>query len=217
MHGQDEYDEEYSYYEGVHNKGIISIAPAYFIPTGDFKRKLGKNSLGVEMSFLYQLNLSRYFIGLEGRFHRLDSYTVKDRFVDEDQTTRINHHRYHALFRMYPEIYLSILEFFVEGGAGVNVMHGRTSYYDKVNEEEVEAYSELLKAYPAAYGGVGFHILLGDQVWLTGKGGSNFGTSAEFLARKKTNVIYPESFEAFEFKEATYTAISFSLSLSFIF
>ena len=117
-----EEEDEYTYYEVQHNKNIISGGFDYLIPQGDFGNKIGKNSLGGAFSYFRQINYSRFFLGVNITSRRFFNYEILNYEPDVTQSTTVSQFTASLVGRVYPELYISVIEFFFEGGAGVNSM-----------------------------------------------------------------------------------------------
>ncbi len=214
--GQDLEEEETYYYE-VKNSTVVEGGFNYFIPLGDFKRNSPDNHLGLDVTILRQINYSRFFLGFNYSSRRLDMETVKNFEPQIDIQARTRNFNYSAIARFYPQIYLSIFEFFAEGGAGLNVIRTISRDYDKVAAEYFNQITLLSDFKVHLYGGGGFHVALDESWFLTSKVQSYIGPSMDFYARRKepVNIVFP--IDAFELTSAAYRATTISLSLTYIF
>lgn len=210
-------DDEYTYYEEQSNRNIFSGGFDFLMPQGDFKQKIGKNSLGGAFSYFRQINYSRFFLGTTITTRRLDSYEILDYQPDIQQSTTVSQFTASFACRIYPELQISILEFFFEGGAGMNAMRGTTNLYDVVTESNFDSFTESIDRKPFAYGGAGFHIPIDESWFLTASVHSHFGTTIDYIAKKEDLSNITETYLAFDFRSSTFSATSISLSLSFLF
>ncbi len=222
-HSQDsdqdyEYSEDdYEYYEDASNRNVIEGGFNYLIPLSDFKRKQPDNHLGAEISYLRQINYSRIFLGFSVSTRRIDAETIVDFEPDLDLQARMNSSMFSVLGRVYPQLYLSIFEFFADAGAGMHTLKTITRDYDKLSEEYFNQNTLLVSRDFFFYGGGGFHVSLDESWFLTGKTHTLFGPTTKFHTRIENPgpINFPE--EVFEITNSAFRATTISLSLTFIF
>ena len=215
VNGQE--DEDYTYSNATYTKNILAAGVDHFIPTGDFGRKLDLRSTGAKFSYYRQVQDSRYFIGMSVLTRKIGGFTIPNRFFDVNQTTKVSNLNVTAGLRVYPELSFLFFEFFFEGGIGINSIRGVTSLYDVIAETNYDHFTELSNRKLVFYGSAGFNIPITDITFITANYNVFYGPTIEFMSRRKELSNVFESYEAFDFKNAAYTANSISLSLSFLF
>lgn len=215
LHGQDE--EEYTTYETYYSKNIVEGGLEYFIPQSDFKNKSPNEALGGEVSYLRRITNNGLFIGLSYSNRRLDSHTIEDFAPSLDIETRVNNKNYALIGRFYPQLYLSIFEFFAEGGFGLNTIKAFSRDFDQIDQAYYNEFTNNIDYKLFFRGGGGFHVTLDESWFLTARTNTIYGTTVEVFSKKDDLSGINFSEDAFELKEATYRASTISLSLSYIF
>lgn len=210
-------EEEFIYSETIINKNIIEVGMDYMVPYGDFGNKLSQESLGGYFSYLRQLNQSRFFASLAFSTRNIGRYEISERYIDTDQSTKISNLTFTGGLRLYPEFYFSIFEFYFEGGTGINHIAGNSSLYDRIAQESYDHFTEMSNRKIFFYGLAGVHVPVSQSMFLTFNYRSLVGPTIEFMSIRKDITTVENSWNAFDFKKAAYTANAFNLSLSFIF
>ena len=215
LQAQDE--EEYTTYETYYTNNIIEGGLQYFIPLGDFGRKSPNPALGGEIMYMRRLFNSGLFLGLSYSSRGLDSYTITDFQPDLDIQTKVSNNNFALVGRFYPQLYLSIFEFFGEGGIGLNTIRAFSRDFDKIDQAHYNQFTNNIDYKLFFQGGGGFHIALDESWFLTARVNTLYGTTVEVFSKKEDLSMINFSEDAFELKEATYRATTISLSLSYIF
>ncbi len=218
LYGQDNVDEEgYTYSVYSPNKNMFEGGLEMLIPQGDFKQKTKNNKIGGTFGYYRQINHSRIFLGLQYSSRNLDKYQIFNLYPDVDQTTNVSNSTTTFAMRVYPELYISIFEFFFEGGAGMNSIKATTKNYDRILQTNYNTVLNNVDRQPIFYGGFGLHVPVTEVWFLTAKAQSYYGTTIEFYSKKSDIGYVDDTSYAFDLKAATYRAASISLSLSFLF
>lgn len=213
--GQEE--EDYVTYEQYYNNNLVEGGLQYFIPNSDFERKSERQALGGSFTYLRRLSDLGLFVGVTFASRKLDDYRIEFFAPDLDIETRVANSNLGLIARFYPSLYLSIFEFFAEGGLGMNTIRATSRDFDRIQQAYFNQFTNNIDRKLYFQGGGGFHIALDESWFLTAKAGTYFGSTIEFYSKRDelSNIEFSE--DAFELTKAAYRATTISLSLSFIF
>lgn len=210
-------ENEWSFEEINPSFNFIEGGFHFFSPVGDFKRKLGRSTVGLDLSYLRQIKNSRFFVGAMMETRRYHKFVIENFDFDIDQQTFSSNFTGLAILRVYPEIPITSFEIFFEGGAGMNFHYAYTNFFDNIIEESYNQYNNLRDFQPLFYGGAGVQIPLTDVLFFTIRTKHFFGPNVSFFGKIPDvgQVFYSD--EAFEIKNAAFRARTFNLSLSVLF
>lgn len=193
-------------------------------PRGNFLRNVGQPVFGFELAYSRQLKTDKpLFWGIGLYYQSLDeahttiSELLNQTFVDFDYNTHSQMFGFDGRLRMYPDIYIGKIEFYIEAILGYKFLFTTTTK-TLVNDNE-DSDTHLDKGrFSLTYGAaIGLCFPVSNHTYINLQGNYLPGLSVEYYAENEKNVINTTSLDRFDLKKSTTDMIRWDFGIIYRF